>query len=56
MLRELFPFSARLPKTCSSAIFSIEEGVGLKTLLFVSVTEAPRCCQRLHSPASLLCS
>ena len=39
MLRELFPLSARLPKTCSSAIFSTEEGVGGKTLIFVSVTD-----------------
>ena len=39
MLRELFPLSARLPKTCFSAIFSTEEGVGGKTLIFVSVTD-----------------
>lgn len=39
MLHELFPFSVRLPKTCSSAIFSIKKGMGLKTLLFESVTD-----------------
>lgn len=39
MLCELFPLSARFPKTCSSASFSMEEGVGGKTLLLVSVTD-----------------
>ena len=39
ILCEMFPLSARLTKMCSSAIFSIEEGVGGKTLLLVSVTD-----------------
>lgn len=39
MLCELFPLSARFPNTWSSASFSMEEGVGGKTLLLVSVTD-----------------
>lgn len=39
ILCEMLPLSARLPKMCSSAIFSTKERVGGKTLLLVSATD-----------------
>lgn len=40
ILQELFPFSAKLPKMCSSAMFADEEGVGGKILISVSIAGA----------------